>query len=195
MRFVLPQLAPILEHAYKTAHDMGKTSSGACYAPPLEKERLADEQGRAVQDALIKWTEQKPSLGGTWETNSRNLPHVALHIGELHITAHRVLKPGTFPRKAHYRQHNSITNRCWLPGLEPTYDHAKRVYLFLLHGPMPEDPYVLGFIQLAVPEPKSYKWLYIQDVTKVIEENAPVEEIPEKRLATLKLGNIKANES
>lgn len=203
LEFLLPQIGARIERAYRIAKEMGRHGDGARFGEQMEKERVADDQGRAVQDCLYTWASQVPLLKPLWRKNKNGLPHLEVYAGELFFTPHRVLRPGAFPQPAIYRQQNALANRFWLPGLEPEYDPAKGIYLQLLHGPAKEDRnrvgYALGFIQLAAPAPEKNEWLFLLDIAVEKTDPAPivasVEDIPAQRLAALKNVIKKNNEN
>lgn len=181
-----PQLALTIQNAYNLAKNMGRRGDECCYAPPLEAERIADEQGRAAQNALFRFAERNPDLEAGWGENSRKLPHVEIRAGTLLMTAHRVSNPGDFPRHAIYRQQKALSNYAFLPGLDPAYDPSNPIYLHLLHGPAREDRYGVGFIQLGVPAPDGKSWLLLLNISREQQESTEQEEIRAKQLATLK---------
>lgn len=201
LRFLLPQLPAVITEAYKQAQTMGKNDNDAYYYdPPLEKERIADEQGRMVQQALHRWANNRKNLVPRWHPNKRNWPHLVLHCNELRITPHRVSRRNAFPRPTSYRQQYALGNQCLLTGLEPEYDPVSGIYMYLLHGPLTKFAYEPGFIQIAAPEPKPGHWIYIEDVViseseRTGNDKAPIENIQKKNMPSLKFEIDKDNES
>ncbi len=115
---------------------------------------------------------------------SDNYHHIEIFSADKRciLTAHQVGSPGAVPRKAHYRNKNSLHNyQCWLPtlGINPDTESAGPFYVLLTHGAQGDS---LAFARMGMPEPLVNGWIsqpvdLLREPHRVIEAERAIEEV------------------
>lgn len=189
--FFMRRLLPALEKAYEDAE---KRSKG--YSAPLQLEALSHVQGWSVQQQFFNVSSSFSESGvkPAWVPNSRQREHIEVYTPALTMTCHRVPAPSVFPRDALYRKNNAAMNMNLLPGF-PDVQSDGETYLFVLHGPSIDNPFRLGFVQLAVPDAVERRFL----ATTIVFANeefkpARIEEIPDTAVLKIRQRAVQKNE-
>lgn len=173
-----------LENAYSQA-----SSSAKKPLPELYRESLSDEQGLWAQ-CVLHGLAQGYSYSGVSASlvpNKTKRSHVEIETERVLVTCHRVPRPGGRPGIAEYRASNAALNRPMLPGLDsPLAPSKSKCNIYIIHGPDPDNPEQLGFVQLAVPDSGQKGYLAIKTLyASAACQTAKIEEIKDN--VTLKL--------
>ncbi|MBI9113265.1 hypothetical protein [Maridesulfovibrio ferrireducens] len=167
-----------IKTAYKKAHESAKKP-----VPDLYYESLNTEQGLWAQCILKELAEKYcgSGLSPRLQPNTKKRSHLEIETDRILMTSHRVRSAGAFTRDALYRESNATFNHLWLDGIdEPHAPENSKCNIYILHGPDQEDRAKLGFVQLAVPDPRQKRYLSIKNlyssevvIRAEVEENIP----------------------
>ena len=136
-------------------------------SPEILLETIAIEQGAWVQCKLHQLGSRYSGHGINvkLEQNSKKRAHLEIETDRILASTHRVRTPDTFPPQANYREGNAASNQLWLTGItEPQAPENSKCNMYILHGPREDAPTELGFVQLAIPDPRQRCYLSIMDL-------------------------------